>query len=75
MARKKTVAQPTAPKEPEMRLEDFDMTEVYRLVHLDQIPGYQLLKKERDYLAAYRQALRLNYERNATPVEDATESE
>lgn len=37
---------------------DFDQFEINRIIHLEQIPGYQLLKWERDYIKNYRKALK-----------------
>lgn len=48
-------------KEKAKTLDSFDMTEVYRLIHLEQIPNFQMLKSERKYLKDYRKALKEHY--------------
>ena len=41
---------------------DFSIQEINRLVHLEKIPGYYMLAKERAYLDAYREDLRAEHE-------------
>ena len=43
-------------------LSEFDMHEVYRIIHNESIPGFVLLGKERRYIEEYREALKLQME-------------
>lgn len=44
---------------PEPRqISDFDMKEVYRLLHLESIPGFSITREERSLLREYREALK-----------------
>lgn len=58
---------------------DFNLTEIYRLIHLEAIPGFQMLRRERKYLDDYRRALRNEYSAEVKaktveePVEEAVE--
>jgi len=44
-------------KEYPRPLSEFDMREVYRIIHNEQIPGFVLLEKERAYIEEYRAAV------------------
>lgn len=42
-------------------LEEFDIHEINRLIQREQIPGFQMLPKEKKYLEEYREVLRQLY--------------
>lgn len=39
-------------------LSAFDMKEIYRIIHNESIPGFVLLRSEREYIEEYREALK-----------------